>query len=77
MKRKVAAALLGISLLAISPFFAQTPNAGEEERINALIKEIQTQQATIADNQTKLEERLAALAETIRQARIYASRGGK
>ena len=42
-----------------------------------MIKEVQAQQAEIAENQAKIEEKLAALAETIRVARIYSSRGGR
>jgi hypothetical protein len=39
-----------------------------------LIKEVQTQQTQLAENQTKIEEKLAAVAETIRTARIYTKR---
>lgn len=72
--------MLAASFLAMAPLFAQTPQtptADEREKLNALIQEIQVQQTTIAENQAKLEEKLATLGETIRQARIYSSRGGR
>jgi hypothetical protein len=42
-----------------------------------LIKEVQAQQVVIADNQAKIDAKLVALAEAIRVARIYSSRGGR
>jgi hypothetical protein len=39
-----------------------------------LIKEVQTQQAQLAENQGKIEEKLAQVTETIRTARIYTKR---
>jgi hypothetical protein len=35
-----------------------------------------TQQATITDNQAKIDAKLAAIAENLRLARIYAGRAG-
>jgi hypothetical protein len=60
----------------LTPVIAQTPNPKDADELNALIKEVQAQQAEIAENQAKIEEKLAMLGETIRQARIYAGRGG-
>lgn len=60
-------------LLAISSTVAQTPDA-REQRLLALIKEVQAQQAQIADNQAKIDAKLADLAEAIRVARIYSKR---
>ena len=42
----------------------------------AALKELQTQQAAIAENQAKIDAKLATLAEALRLARIYSSRGG-
>ena len=53
---------------------AQTPDPNQEQKLLALIKEVQTQQAQLAENQAKIEEKLAAVAETIRTARIYSKR---
>jgi hypothetical protein len=77
MKQMAGAALLAITLLAFEPLFAQTPNVQEQEQLNALVREVQAQQTAIAENQTKIDAKLATLAETIREARIYSSRTGR
>ena len=75
MKRITA--IIAMGLLTLPPLFAQTvPGGGEQPQTVALIKEIQAQQASIAENQAKIDTRLVVLAEAIRVARIYASRGG-
>jgi cell division protein FtsL len=56
---------------------AQAPQAQNQERLATLIKQVRDQQTELAANQTKIDEKLATLAETIRQARIYSSRTGK
>jgi len=52
----------------------QTPDANQEQKLLALIKEVQTQQAQLAENQAKIEEKLAEVAEAVRTARIYSKR---
>jgi hypothetical protein len=44
--------------------------------LNQLLEEIQLQQKTIADNQALIDQKLAAVTETVRTARIFVSRGG-
>lgn len=73
MSRILCALLVSVTLLAVSAGFAQTPDA-KNEQLLALIKEVQAQQAQIADNQAKLEAKLADVAEAIRVARIYSKR---
>jgi hypothetical protein len=63
---------LGSSAPAQAP--QQTPVQAE---LAALIKEVRAQQAAMEANQVKIEEKLATLAESIRVARIYSSRGGR
>ena len=48
---------------------------GEEINTTQLLTEVTTQQATIADNQAKIDTKLASIGENIRQARIFAGRG--
>jgi ABC-type transporter MlaC component len=52
-------------------------NDQEQQQLAAVVKEIQTQQAAIAENQTKIDARMVTVAEALRLARIYASRSGK
>ena len=52
-------------------------NEREQQQVLALAKEVQGQQAAIADNQTKIDAKMATIAEALRLARIYSSRGGK
>jgi uncharacterized protein YlxW (UPF0749 family) len=47
----------------------------EQQQVLALAKEVQGQQAAIADNQTKIDAKMAAIAEALRLARIYSTRG--
>jgi hypothetical protein len=42
----------------------------------AVVREVQAQQAVLADNQAKIDAKLAAIAEQLRVARIYSTRGG-
>ena len=77
MKRILRTAFVATALLAIPLLPAQPPAAANEQsQINAVITELQAQQAAIAANQAKIDAKLATLAETIRVAKIYSSRGG-
>ncbi len=70
----LAASLLCASFVQLTS--AQQPPAPQEEKAQALILEIRTQQAAMVENQAKIEAQLARLNELIRQARIYSSRSG-
>jgi glucose-6-phosphate dehydrogenase assembly protein OpcA len=74
MKRILLALLLPATLMVMSFSGAQTPDADQEQRLLALIKEVQTQQTQMADNQKKIETKLADIGETVRVARIFAGR---
>ena len=69
-----AAALAG-ALLLPQPSSGQAPATGDAA-LTQLLTELTTQQATIADNHTKIDEKLAAIAEDVRVARIFVGRGG-
>jgi hypothetical protein len=60
--------------LVLSSGVAQTPDAQQQEQLLALVKQVQAQQAQIADNQTKIESKIAEVAESVRLARIYSKR---
>jgi hypothetical protein len=66
-------ALLGAATAAEAP----SANAQQEQQVLAVAKEVQIQQAAIAENHAKIEAKLVTIAENVRTARIYASRGGK
>jgi len=73
--------VIALSLLAPALSTAQTVSTGQSgsdsKSLASLIQEVQAQQKTITDNQAKIDEKLAAIAENLRQARIYISRGGR
>lgn len=75
MKRFVAAILFTAALGFISSTSAQAPVQKEDQAVLQLVKEVQAQQQEIAANQAKIETKLVDLAEAIRIARIYSSRG--
>ncbi len=58
-----------------APTAAVVP-APPDPAVAALIQQLLQQQAQMAENQTQIETKMAALAEEIRQARIFARRGG-
>ena len=70
MTRILLALLLFIASLSV----AQTPDANEQQKLLSLIKEVQTQQAQMVENQGNIETKLAEIGETVRIARIYAGR---
>jgi hypothetical protein len=74
MKRILVLALSSVALLAAPASRGQAPEANDEKLL-ALVKEVQAQQTQIAENQGKIEAKLAEIAETIRVARIFTSRG--
>ena len=73
----LAATALGGWLLAPegrsqAPQAATTSNAA----LNTLLLKLKSQQDAIAANQTKIEAQTVLLKEDLRQAKIYAARGG-
>ena len=73
---KTLSTLLALFLLSAPGVEAADPSK-EDQQVAALAKEVQAQQATIADNQTKIDAKLVTIAEALRLAKIYASRAGK
>ena len=77
MNRGLLIAAVGL-VAATASVPAQAPQPDEkQQQVEALGKTVRAQQAEIAANQAKIDEKLAALAETVRTARIFASRGGR
>jgi hypothetical protein len=79
MKRLPAlTAFFSLTLLLAAPA-AEAPSASQhqEQQVLAVAKEVQNQQVAIAENQAKIDAKLATIGEYLRVARIYSSRGGK
>lgn len=72
---KILSALIAIGLLSGSAFGADPSADRDQQQVAALAKELQAQQTAIADNQKKIDEKMTAIAEALRLARIYAGRG--
>jgi PHP family Zn ribbon phosphoesterase len=78
MKRLPAlTAIFSLAMLLAAPA-AEAPDASrqQEQQVLAVAKEVQAQQAAIAENLAKMDAKLATIAESLRVARIYATRGG-
>jgi hypothetical protein len=74
MKRNVVAVIFSITLIAAAAIRGQAPDANDDQKLLALVKEVQAQEAQIADNQAKIDAKLSEIAETLRVARIFTSR---
>ncbi len=70
-----AGLLLAIALIVPNTSPGQAPPA-DDPALNAVITTIAAQQTVIAENQLKIEEKLAVIAEDIRVSRIYVGRAG-
>jgi len=74
MKRS-SLTILFLILFAMFSSVAQTPDPkDDQEKLLTLLKEVRAQQSQIVANQSKIDAKLADLAETLRVARIFSSR---
>lgn len=80
MNRMLLFAFFGLVSVALSAP-AQAPQRDPDEKdmvtLVTLATEVRVQQAEIAANQIKINEKLATVAEAVRVARIFSSRGGR
>lgn len=82
--KRLALALLGCAILGAAAFLpipssGQAPAAvavAEDPQIELLVGEVAAQQKVIAANQAKIDAQVAAIAEEVRIARIFAGRAG-
>jgi uncharacterized protein YlxW (UPF0749 family) len=72
---KILSALIAVCVMSGTALGADPAADREQQQVAALAKEVQAQQTAIADNQKKIDEKMTAIAEALRQARIYAGRG--
>jgi len=78
--KRFALTVAGCAALAAAAFFparstGQAPGA-DDAQVQQLILDVAAQQKILGENQTKLEEKAAAIAEEVRLARIFAGRAG-
>jgi hypothetical protein len=77
MKRLSALTAFFSLALLVAATAAEAPGQQQVQQVLAVAKEVQGQQVAIAENMAKIDAKLATIAESIRTARIYSSRGGK
>ena len=69
--------VLATTLLATLPMSrGQATASPDDAALSMLIAEVGAQQVQIAENQTKIDEKLAQVGEEVRQARLFVARGG-
>lgn len=69
----LAAALSAFAMVATpAPLNAQASDTA----MNSIIADITAQQTQIGENQVQIDAKLGVAAEAVRQARLFASRGG-
>jgi hypothetical protein len=76
MKRNLIVPVLCITLFGSSVIQGQGPGPRDEANVLALVQELKVRQVQIADNQAKIDAKLADLEESIRTARIFVGRTG-
>ena len=69
-----AGAVLLLLLLAPAP--TQGDTAAEVAATAALLDDLALQQTKLVENQAKMDEKIAQIAEEVRQARLFVARGG-
>ena len=74
MKRTFSLLLFCLVFLSIAR--AADPVSPQEQQLVAVIAELRAQQIQLVENQARMEAKLATIAEAVRIARIYSSRGG-
>ena len=71
-----ALGLAALAAILLSPMPSKGEVGSDDPAFVALLTEVAAQQAVIADNQAKIDAKLATIAESVRVARIFVSRGG-
>lgn len=63
--------------LLFQPDRGHAAEPAEAPELTAALIQLQAQQTLIAQNQSKIDEQIAAIKEELRLARIFVSRGGQ
>lgn len=72
----LAVALAAAALLA-QPSTAPAQAGGDDPALLAALADVITQQTALHENQNKIDAQIALIAEDVRQARLFAARGGR
>jgi hypothetical protein len=65
----------GFLLLLATP--APPARGVADDEVITVVTELEAQQLKLVENQNKIDEKIATIAEAVRQARIFAARGGR
>lgn len=71
----VAACAMAFAFFPVNRSTAQSDL--DSPAVAALLRDVQAQQAILAENQKQIDAKLADVGESLRVARIFVSRGGK
>lgn len=74
MKRTFFLLCFSVCLAACAS--AAEPVGASDQLLMVAIKEIQAQQAQLAENQAKIDAKLVSVTEAVRVSRIFSSRAG-
>jgi len=77
MKRIIAMTVFASMAVMVTAGSGQSPASKDDETLLALAADVQAQQTRIADNQTKIDAKMAEVLEAVRVARIFAGRAGR
>jgi len=72
----VALAGTAFASALLAPLRSSGQAAGDDPALTAILTAVTAQQATLAENQAKIDLKLAGIGENLRLARIYVGRGG-
>lgn len=65
----------GLAAAVLTPIHSHGEVSPDDPAFANLLKDIAAQQAAIADNQAKIDDKIAAIADDVRLARSFSARG--
>lgn len=71
-----ASGVAALAVAVLTPASSSGQAGSDDAALSALLGDATAQQATITDNQAKIDAKLATITENLRVARIFVSRGG-
>ena len=71
----LALAIGAVAALTLNPATSRGELGASDEAIGVMVNDVADQQTKITENQGKIDEKVAAIAEAVREARAFAHRG--